>query len=157
MEYVHLTGSNCRLATDQKEEGKTSVSCLGYAAVWSVPLTDRSREDNAGLKGTMKVGVTEEGRCKGQISSRDLGMAGGIRDEGSNILQRGMGTSSTWPTVPDYFRKPTERPVGERAPLGFSDDASGGAKQRTGGGRGGRARRFNVMRKPNEKKQARPG
>lgn len=115
------------MAMDQKEEGKDNQCSMPGLCSSMVSPTDRQEQRRQRwLKGTMPVGVTEEGMCKGQISSRELGMAGSIGDEGSNILWRGMGTSSTWPKLPDYFRKPTERPVGERAPLGFSEDASWG-------------------------------
>lgn len=74
------------------------------------------------------VAVMEEGMFKRQISSRDLGMVGGIRDEGSNVLQR-QGTSSTWPRLPDYFRKLTEHPVGKRAASGCRGEANWGSNE----------------------------
>lgn len=89
------------------------------------PPIDRSRGDKAGLRGTMMGGVTEEGMFKGQISSRELGMVGGVRDEGSNVLWR-EGTSGTRPRLPDYFRKLTEHPVGKRAPSGSWEMPTGG-------------------------------
>lgn len=74
------------------------------------------------------VAVMEEGMFKRQISSRELGMVGGIRDEGSNVLQR-QGTSSTWPRLPNYFRKLAEHPVGKRAASGCRGDANWGLNE----------------------------